>query len=498
MTLPEVHSDLLDPTCRSGRVIFFFRALESRADGDPSDGPFFDDPQPICSVAVDVLVPGTPISLDASCVCWPGGTQLLEGEYEVQAVFDSSTEERGHLAPGNLLSSVAKIDLSRETSDVVTLDFVTKIPVPDTPQLGNVEWIEMASPILSTALGRAIVHRAAVIFPRQYHDLKAKRRIWPTVYVVPGFGGRWTDAQAFARKLTLAGLCDLWPSAVYVILDPESALGHHGFVDSQANGPRGSALVTEFIPYLEERFRLIRDPAARVVTGHSSGGWSSVWLALNSPNVFGAAFASSPDPLDFSAFELCDLYKDTNLFVGEDGTERPSMRLVLGPRHELVSMLVRDEIGMERAISPLGLSGGQWDSWSAMFGPVVSGSAAPMRLCDPMTGVIDPVTVEAWSRFDIARRIRKDWNGWGRLFAERVRVVVGERDSFYLERAAMCLRDSIDQHARAVAAEGLSFPSGPGYIEVVPNATHDSVYPIAELRFNQEIREYFRRAGHHE
>jgi len=42
--------------------------------------------------------------------------------------------------------------------------------------------------------------------------------------------------------------------------------------------PRGEALVKEFIPYLESQFHLIAKPEARIVTGHSSGGWSSLWL----------------------------------------------------------------------------------------------------------------------------------------------------------------------------------------------------------------------------
>lgn len=498
VVVPVEKADLLDPKMRSGRIIIFFRALDSRAVGAPSNGPFFEDPQPLGSVQVDAISAGTPIEFAESSVWWPGGPELLEGQYEVQAVLDVSDDERGHLATGNLLSAVATVDFHRDGTDAITLELTEKIAPPVLPDMPNVQWIDLPSPLLSAALNRPVTHRAGVIFPPHYHDIRAKRRVWPTIYVIPGFGGRFTSAAELARKMKLAAQTELWPNAVHVILDPESALGHHGFVDSAANGPRGQALVRELIPYLENRFRLIRDPSARVLTGHSSGGWTSVWLALQYPQTFGAAFASAPDPLDFSAFQMSDLYKDENLFANAQGEQRPSFREPIGPQHDLVPMRVGDEVQMQWAMSPRGASGEQWDAWAAMFSPVAEGARQARRLCDPLTGVIDPVTIEAWSKFDIARLISKDWNRTGRLFVERVRVIVGERDSFYLERAAMRLSDAIARHVREQAALGKEYPLGPGYIEIVPGATHDSVFQIAQLKFGGEIRAHLKSCGHHE
>lgn len=498
VVLPRAQGELLDPKTRSGRLIVFFRALDSRASGDPSMGPFFEDPQPIGSIEVDAVVPGEPIALGASSVWWPGGPELFEGAYEVQAVLDINANERGHLAVGNLTSKPVTISFNREASDLVALELSQKLATATLSELKNVTWIDLPSPLLSAAADRPVTHRAAVIFPAQYHDIRAKRRIWPTVYVVPGFGGRFTDAIEIAAQAGKSELAGILPQAVYVILDPESAFGHHGFVDSPSNGPRATALVGELIPYLEERFRLIRDPSARVITGHSSGGWTSVWLTINHPATFGAAFASSPDPLDFSAFQMGNLYRDGNLYKGDDGSERPSFRQDIGPKHDLVSMLVRDEVGMEYALAPGGTSGQQWDAWAAMFSPLADNGREPRRLCDAHSGAIDPVTVESWSRFDIARRIRNDWKGIGKIFVERVRVIVGERDSFYLERAAIRLRDAIDEHVLQQSVAGAAFANGTGYIEIVPGATHDSVYQPAQLRFNREIRAFFHAGGHHD
>ncbi|MSR29513.1 MAG: hypothetical protein EXS03_08075 [Phycisphaerales bacterium] len=493
---------LLDPKARSGRIIVFLKALDSRATGAPADGPFFSDPQPIGSVRVDALAPGMTIKLSSQSVWWPeAAPRLLDGEYEVQAVFDPDTDGAGHRAAGNLISPVARIGFHRDSVDEVRLALTRRIDSPAPPDHRNVMEIEVESPLLSTAASRRVHHRASMVFPRQYGDLNARRRIWPTVYVIAPAGMRHELAKEIATQLASDALGAVRANAVYVVLDQEGPYGSHGFIDSQANGPRGTALVTEFIPYLEERFRLVREPQARVVQGHSTGGWAAVFLAVRCPAVFSAAFASAPQPLDFSKFELVDLYRDENLFFESTATEtaaRAAYREVLGPSHDLVPMVLEEELGMERAISPSGDSGGQWDAWAAMFSPIDASTNAPRRLCDPLTGVIDPQTVEAWSTWDLVRRIQRDPERLGALVASRVRILVGDRDSFYLERSALALRDTIDACARVAAEHGREFPGGPGYIEIVRGATHETILPLAQVRFGREIQEHFRRAKLHD
>ncbi len=37
-------------------------------------------------------------------------------------------------------------------------------------------------------------------------------------------------------------------------------------------------------------------------SGHSSGGWSSLWLQIEHPEVFGGVWSLAPDPVDFRDF----------------------------------------------------------------------------------------------------------------------------------------------------------------------------------------------------
>ena len=101
-----------------------------------------------------------------------------------------------------------------------------------------------------------------------------------------------------------------------MVLDPSCRLGHHVFADSANNGPVGRALVEELIPVIEEEYRGLGTADARFVTGHSSGGWSSLWLQVAYPDVFGGVWSLSPDPVDFRDFQRIDLTRPgVNLFT---------------------------------------------------------------------------------------------------------------------------------------------------------------------------------------
>lgn len=490
VTLPEPAAGLLGEGTRAGRMIVFLLADgPAHRDDRPVDAPFYDAPQPAFSCAVDLLEPGKAVTLDDSAVSFPEPLGSLRGSFRVQAVFDRSTSERGHLAAGNLLTAEGRIELSPDRADAVALTLRERIEPQAPPRQQNLRMFELKSAILSRALGREVTMRAGVALPRGWSDPDHRMRIFPAVYVVPGFGGRWTAAEHYARMLASPDTAALLPEAVWIVLDPEAPLGHHGFVDSPANGPWSTALAQELVPALEREFRLAPRPGARAVTGHSSGGWSAVWIQMRHPELFGACFASSPDPLDFSRFQMSDLYRDTSVFCDAEGRERPSFRRPLLAKLDKVLMTVREEVGVERVLGPARDSGEQWDAWAAMWSPLDPATRLPRPMFDAVTGTIDRAVVNgSWSRFDVAALVRADPARWVPIFRERIRLVCGGRDGFYLERGVEGLKDALDEGAKALAARGQMLPEGPGYVQVVPEETHDSMAAAATLRWFREIR----------
>ena len=483
----------------SGRLVVFFVPDTDRwAAVEPIDGPFFFRPQPTASIAVvDVKAGGEIVLEPAASIASTHDLDGLSGSWRVQAVLDVDFTARGHLGPNNLVSEVVSIELAPDRRDEVAITLQKRVEPEAPPTVEGVEWVARRSELLSRHFGRETTLRAGVVLPFGYNDLAFPRRIWPTIYVIGGFGANHLDAAAHAAMLRAPEARGAIPQAVWIYLDADTPWGHSGFCDSETNGPIGEALVREFIPFLEERFRLISRTDARVVTGHSSGGWTALHLALTYPDTFGPCFASAPDPVDFTAFQRSNLYVDASLHVGRDGAETPSFRSILGPEDDFVHMTVREERMTEHAIDPNGRSGQQWATWEAMWSPFDPARNAPRRIADPESGAIDPVTAEAWSRHDIARRFEQAREKLGPIFLERIRLLCGTRDSFYLNEAVVRLKAKVDAW-RATLPADRGAAKEHGYIELIDGLDHDSMASVAALRFHREIAVALAEAGHAE
>lgn len=495
----------LDPAVRSepvtGRIVLFFiTSTEAQWQRTlPIEGPFYELPQPIASVAVEDFKPGETVEIRGDMPAFPDRLDTLSGTVHVQAILDADLTERSHeQGPGNVYSDVAIVELSPDRADVVELTLTHRIQPPVRRDSANLKWMRLKSEMLSEFYGRDVEHRAGVALPPGYDDPANAQKRWPTIYVIPGFGSREDNAEEYAAMFRTPGIETIAPMAVYVVLDPEAPLGHHGFVNSANNGPRGDALVQEFIPYLESQLRLENRPEARIVTGHSSGGWTSLWLLLNYPDTFGACWSSAPDPIDFTAFQKANLYEDANLFRDAEGKAVASYRHGWGlPEQHDVLMTVEQECGMEHAIDPHGRSGQQWDAWAAMFSPRQSspavsagGGGLPQPMFDPETGNIHRDVVEHWKRFDIAQMVSDNWAHYGPIVLNRMRLACGDRDSYYLERAVLRFRDKVE-------ALRNDEPWGDGYILIVKDANHNLMPEIFQ-RWNKEMRDYLRKHGLHD
>jgi hypothetical protein len=469
----------------SGRLIVFLVEARARFEhAEPLDAPFLRKPQPIVSIRVEDLssvdfvelgddVPGTS--------SFPSRLDDLNGEFRLRAVFDSG-RQRSHNAPGNPRSGIERISAVRGESQTFELTLDGVIEETPLPERDNLRWVNLKSEVLSATNRKPIFHRAGVVLPPEYDEPLAARRFWPTIYVIPGFGGDHRAAVEFASILADPMALSIVPQAVWVFLDPNAPLGHHGFVNSENNGPRASALVDEFIPWLEKRFRLEARTTSRIVTGHSSGGWSSLWLQLNHPDVFGACFSSAPDPVSFAQFGMVNLYRDRHLYTTNDGESQPSMRRWLSPELAHVNLTVAEELAMERAIAPGGTSGEQWDAWNAMFSPIDRATGLPQRAWNPDTGALDAFIIEAgWVPHDIALLTLENWDRVMPIFRDRIRLVCGSHDSFYLERAVKHLKGIVDSRQTA---------EGDGYIEIIDGADHATIVPQTRQRWFGEMRSF--------
>ncbi len=313
---------------------------------------------------------------------------------------------------------------------VSTAFAAAQVSAPALRETENTKLLRVRSRLLTRFWGRPIYVEAGVVLPP---DRKDGER-FPVCFNVHGFGGShraaWSRGQRILRAMTEGS----YPRMIYVYLNGSCPQGHHEFADSVNNGPWGAALTREFVPVLEKSFPVDARPRARFLTGHSSGGWSTLWLQITYPDFFGGTWSTAPDPVDFRDFTGIDIYKDANAFVGPDGKPVQLMRA----RGKFVRT-IRQFVEREIASKPFG---GQFSSFDYVFSPR-GDDGRPMPLFDRKTGAIDPDVARAWQRYDIRLVLERNWKTLGPKLAGKLRIWIGTQDTFRLEGACKLLAPAL-------------------------------------------------------
>ncbi|MFI5455595.1 MAG: alpha/beta hydrolase-fold protein [Isosphaerales bacterium] len=445
-----------------GRV--YVMLASDQAAREPRFGPNWFQTEPFYAVNVESWKPGEPLRIDSRSDGFPGPLDELEpGRYSIQAVvrLNPDTHKIGD-GEGNAYGPVVHAALDPREGGTVALMIDQVVPPRTFESTERIKLVELASPKLSAFYHRPIKHRAAVILPNAIPigDRQASR---PVIYIIPGFGGDHHMASLFADNPRLA----FGKEFIRVVLDPDCGTGHHVFADSATNGPRGAALVEEFIPHIERTFPALAYPRARLLNGHSSGGWSSLWLQVTYPQFFGGTWSTSPDPVDFRDFSRIDLYKPgENMYRDRDGKPRPIAR------RGTVPVLFIDRFS--KVDDVIGY-GSQLGSFEAVFSPL-DRAGRPRKLWDRATGAIDPAVSKAWEAFDIRLTVERNWPALGPKLKGKLHVITGGLDTFYLEGAVKLLKES------------LAMLGSDAVVEIVPDRDHFTLMdPQLAQRLDREM-----------
>jgi hypothetical protein len=233
------------------------------------------------------------------------------------------------------------------------------------------------------------------------------------------------------------------PRVIMLQLEGAGPNGDPYYVNSANNGPFGDALVEELIPHVEATFRAVGQPRARFLSGTSTGGWVCLALQVFDPDFFNGAWSSCPDPVDFRALELVNIYDDGYAYRNRHGNERPSARDVNGD----VKLLMRREVGVENLLghgNSYTLSGGQWGDWNAVFGPR-GADGFPVPLWDPQSGRINHAVAEQWMKYDLRLVLEANWKTLGPKLRGKIHIAAGEADGYFLNNAVHLLDKSLAQ-----------------------------------------------------
>ena len=465
-----------------------FLALGSGPDPEPRVAAYDSARQrdgrvPFFAADVAGAGPGEALVIDAGADGYPWARlgDLPPGDYWAQALLHVYTEFRrqdGHVvwaprdrwegqrwahSPGNLVSVPRRVRVDPASDTPIRLELVDAIPPVETPP--DTEWvrrIRIRSRILSDWWGRDVHLGAVVLLPRGYDDHPERR--YPVVFeadhfrLTPAFGFTTEppsgDPGLFAWMLRDAGglresgydfqrawTGDGFPRVIAVTLQHPTPFFDDSYgVNSANNGPYGDAIHQELIPHLEERFRMIGEPWARVLTGGSTGGWIALAWQVRRPAFYGGAWVFYPDPVDFRRLQLIDVYRDENAFLvpgaAPGAPERMFQRTIAGQPVGSVRQLSQ----LERAQGSRGRSGGQLDAWNAAWGPV-GDDGYPRRLWDLETGVIDRDVAFHMrdAGYDLRRYLEDNWPRIGPDLVGKIRIYNPEMDQFYLNNAVYLL-----------------------------------------------------------
>jgi hypothetical protein len=427
---------------------------------------------PLFSRYVENLAPGEAVALTAADRGYPVASlrDIPAGDYWVQPfvnVYTRFPRADGHVvwmhmdqwegqnwkrSPGNLYGDPVRVHIDPSSPTPLRLVADKVIPPvqvpPDTP---FVKHIKIKSDILSKWWGQPIYLGATVLLPKGYDEHPDAR--YPVNYIqghfslgAPGGFGRPGRGGRGARGTDFDALwqADDTPRFIYVTLQHPSPYYDDSYgVNSENNGPYGDAIMKELLPAVEQRFRVIREPWARMLSGGSTGGWIALAQQIFYPDYYGGTFASCPDAVDFTYHQIVNVYSDANAYYLDRGwmnVERPNQRR---PDGSIVSMM-KDENHYELTVGDHSRSGGQWDIWEATYSPVGS-DGYPRRIWNKETGDIDHAVAEQWKKYDLLNVLKTNWPTLGPRVAGKLNVYVGDMDSYYLNDAIENLHTFLSQ-----------------------------------------------------
>ena len=394
-------------------------------------------------------------------------TFKLSTGHTVQLPMDRGEGQQWNKAPGNLYSEPVKLEIKDGGNYTLTLN--KKIPPIKEPE--DTEWVKhvkMKSKLLSDFWGRDIYLGAHVLLPKGwaentdvryplaiYHghfpdDFSGFRTTPPDTTIPCEYSSRFkldcynriVDQEAYDFYKIWSG--PDFPRVIAIeIQHPTPYYDDSYAVNSACQGPYGDAITYELIPYIEKIYRGIGKGWARFLYGGSTGGWEALAAQVFYPDEYNGCFAACPDPIDFRAYTVVDIYKDKNAYFLDSKnkkTPRPAQRDYLGH----ISCTLQEVNYRELMLGDKSRSGQQWDIWEATYSPMDK-DGYPKRIWDKMTGDIDSTVAAHWrENFDLSYIMKRDWKTLGPKLNGKVRIYCGDMDNYYLNNAVYLTEEFLE------------------------------------------------------
>ncbi len=470
--------------------------------------------------------PGQPQTIDDAVFGYPlpSLAKIKPGKYFVQGLLhkyetlhradgktvklpmDRGEGQQWNRAPGNIYSKVIPMDITSNQTSSYKLDINQIIPEITPPKdTKYVKHLKIKSERLSAFWGRPMYLGAHVLLPEgfdQHPEAKYPLAIFhghfpsdfggfsenpPDPNMLPEYSARF-DVEGYnkivaqeAHDFYKAWTSDEMPRMIIVKIQHANPYYDDSYaVNSENLGPYGDAITYELIPHIEAQFRGIGEGWARFLYGGSTGGWEALAAQVFYPDEYNGCFAACPDPIDFRAFTLIDIYEDQNAYTyqGEHKVlKKPGHRDYLGH----VDRTIEDDNHLELVLGTKSRSGGQYDIWEAVYSPN-GADGYPARIWDKKTGEIDANIASYWKEnYDLRHILERDWDKLGHKLKGKIHIYCGDMDNYYLNNAVYLMEAFL---------EGTTSPYYEGEVAYGDRAEHcwngdpDNPNHISRLRYN--------------
>jgi len=517
---PEQGAEPLD-----GRVLLMISKEDSR---EPrfliNDGA---NAQQIFGIDVDQLAPGAEAIIQAGDFGYPlrGLSEVPPGDYTIQAllhIYETFNRSDGHTvklpmdrgegqhwnrAPGNLYSTPRKVKIDPGSNEIIRMDLDKKIPpIPPPQDTKYIKHIKIQSERLTNFWGRPMHLGAVVLLPEGFdehpearyplivnhghfpHTLGGFREEPPDPDLEPVYSERFglegynkiqqEIAYQFYRDWTGPG----FPRVLIMLVQHANPYYDDSYAVNSANlGPYGDAITYELIPHVEEVFRGIGEGWARFTYGGSTGGWEALAVQVLYPDQYNGCYAACPDPIDFRAYTLVNIYEDKNAYYLDEQwkrTPRAGRRDWLGNVGATLEQMNHREL----VLGTHSRSGDQWDIWEAVYSPAGE-DGYPKRIWDKRTGEIDPEVAEYWrDNYDLGYILQRDWKTLGPKLKGKIHIYCGDMDNYYLNNAVYLVEEILEKTKDPYYDGEVDYGDR---AEHCWNGDHDNPNAISRLRYHQ-------------
>lgn len=483
--------------------------------------------QLVFGLDVEGMKPGDKITVSGEAFGFPirNISDIPKGDYYVQALinrYETFNLKTGHTVklppdqgegqqwnrkPGNFYSTPVKVSIDPQSSQAVDLVMDQKIPPVEEPKdTKYVKHIKIQSKMLSEFWGRPMFLGAHVLVPEGFDEHPEAR--YPLMiyhgHFPSDFGGFSTepppadmDTTDYSSRFGIYGYNRIQKQEAYnfykqwtsknfprfLVVEIQHANPYYddSYAVNSANlGPYGDAIMYELLPEIEKKFRGIGQGWARFTYGGSTGGWEALAVQMFYPDEFNGCFAACPDPIDFRAYCLVDIYKQKNAYWYESDFKKlpiPSHRNYLGQ----IQSTMQESNYYELALGTKSRSGQQWDIWEAVYSPQ-GDDGYPKRIFNKETGDIDPEVAAYWrEHYDLRHILERDWKTLGPKLQGKIHIYCGDMDNYYLNNAVYLMEDFLKKTNNPFYAGEVDYGDRS---EHCWNGDHENPNYISRLRYN--------------